>query len=238
MKTNFSPSQARETGLTRLDLVAVLAATGLIALLALPALAADRKGSQLAACFSNLRQLGQAYLTWGAKHKGQRPVRVPAPEGTLQYLKTGNTWKEYLFLREELGSPRVLACPADEGAQAARGWFPPSGELDFPSFSRLRDRAVSYFVGLDTHSGSPRAFLAGDRHMTTFGLSGCSSGINNAQVIRPTSPVQWTNAVHGLVGHILFNDGSVEQLSSRGLREAAGKVPDDNGSFHLLFPNQ
>ena len=52
---------ACEWGLTRLELVAVLASLALVAALAFPVLANTRQRSDRVVCISNLQRIGQAF---------------------------------------------------------------------------------------------------------------------------------------------------------------------------------
>jgi len=240
MKGGFTPHTGpHEDGLTRLDLIGILAALFLIVLLAAPGLAIDRRASDRAVCFNNLRQIGQAFLIWGASHDDQAPFRVPEPVGTQHVgpgYKLGSAWEESIFLREELGMPRVLACPADHRTQPAIDW----GDDSAYGFARLQDRAVSYFVGLEVHPGESQAVLSGDHNLETFGFGNCSSGVPVGRLLgisgRPGTGAPWTNAVHGIVGHLLFNDGSARLLSSEGSRSFLSKSATDNGTLHALLP--
>ena len=85
----------------------------------------------------------------------------------------------------------------------------------------------------------PRAILSGDRNIRWDAQNVlCGLGFGLAlSLTYPTSSVAWTNAIHGEMGNLLFEDGSVEQLSSMGLQRAAG-VPNqgDNGAHHFISP--
>ncbi|MCX6903288.1 MAG: hypothetical protein NTW03_07390 [Verrucomicrobia bacterium] len=50
------------------------------------------------------------------------------------------------------------------------------------------------------------------------------------------SAPMWTNALHGVTGNLVLNDGSVLQTSTAGLRTAAANASYNNGINHTLAP--
>ena len=154
-------------------------------------------------------------------------------------------------MKNELQSPKVLACPSDTNKRQATTFDQnPMSGLAHQSF---RNNAVSYWIGLDAivlgggASGkgfefSPSPALAGDRNLTPSGNSGCSSGVLGAELISAsvnpairTANTQWTAEIHKNTGNMLLVDGSVLQLSNRGLQRSMTEA-EDNGSVHILKP--
>src|SRR5205807_743242 len=143
----------------------------------------------------------------------------------------------------ELGTPKILVCPADKipgnNRVIAGNWSasdPVSGYLTVG----LRTRATSYTVGLDAFFDQPRSILSGDRNIRDSGLNGsCSSGVGDAHFLNLGSlstGLGWTNAIHFQSGNLLFYDGQVEQLSLPGFSKALNGpyfsppyVSSDNG---------
>jgi prepilin-type processing-associated H-X9-DG protein len=95
-------------------------------------------------------------------------------------------------------------------------------------------------LGLDAFPNQSRSLLAGDRNIRPSAVgAACSTGLDNVAAFNtpPTTNIGWTNALHGLDGNVLFHDGQVEQLSSRGLINALGAYgADDNGTSHYAIP--
>ena len=60
-------------GFTLIELLMVIALIGLLASLLLPALARARSRAHQAACLSNLRQIGIAFLLYTDEHEGRFP---------------------------------------------------------------------------------------------------------------------------------------------------------------------
>src|SRR5262249_42009544 len=102
-----------------------------------------------------------------------------------------------------------------------------------------QNQAESYFLGVDALPRESRSVLAGDGNIRAMpGSLGCSSGIAGIWgIFGPPWTTGWNDAVHGLLGNVLFHDGQVEQLSSSGLINAIGVLKgDENGSLHYVLP--
>jgi hypothetical protein len=160
-----------------------------------------------------------------------------------------NAWFQLSWISNELGSPKVLACPADKvkKARMADNWGAgPGGFLN----TAQRDNAVSYWVGADAGqiygTGGTRFAslekasshgLLGDRNIATTGRSGCSLPLNDiwAVATRPYTAAGWTNNIHEKRGNIALGDGSVSQTGYSQMTNIMAQA-DDNGSVHLIMP--
>ena len=233
---NTRPARAR-VAFTRVELCACLAAGALLVLFTLPALATSQSRGQVAQCLNNLRQMGRAVQMWASDFEGQTPWRTPVANGGLLpaagSLRAALAWSEYLFLSNQLSTPRILACPAERGKLIASDF----SELALnPLF---RNNAVSYLLNLETFVDDPQGLLFGDRNVQLTSAFNCSARVNNTLgFYLPTVANQgWTNAVHGLRGDIVLMDGSVSEASSDQLRAAMAQSRNDNGQYvHLLRP--
>src|SRR5262245_54571061 len=197
----MKPMKARESvseagGFTRLELVAVLAMTALLCLIALPLLAQSKPRSQFAVCFNNLRRVGQAFLLWSASHGEGNPWVVNAgPDGGTRNHPSGlynNIWFQFSWLSNELRTPKILACPSDDLGVVATEFSgaPKTGFLN----ASLRNVAVSYFLGLDAASHSPQSVLSGDWNIKIEpATGGCATGINPVYSVVVTANGGWTN---------------------------------------------
>ena len=225
-------------GFTRLELAAALAALVLLGLIALPLFAANRADSDRAGCFNNLRLVGRAVAMWGSERDDVPPwITFVSRGGTRPDnggFKPGNAWLEFTVLSNELVTPRILACPADEGVKVAAE-FSTAAPLGYLN-SSMRAQATSYFINMDNLGQVPLMAVTGDRNLRTQGVTSCSQGVNNADSISLSfgNHVLWTNAVHGLNGNILRADGRVEFVGLAGLKTALHWGQDDNSNHHLL----
>ena len=223
---------------TRVELVALLGAGGLLVCLSLPGLANQRGRFDRVGCVNNLRMIGQAFHAWGSDHGGQTPWRTPSTEdGTRGLAGAGNAWFQFMSLSNRLASPKLLICPADaaKSRSMATNWGLGSGGFLNVAY---RNNSLSYLVGLEAGADMPVALLSGDRDITSSGKSSCGTAqIANAwNVTQPMVNVpSWTGNVHELGGNVLLNDGRVLETTNAGLRYAF-KNSDVNGSSHFLFP--
>jgi type II secretory pathway pseudopilin PulG len=243
MKTNES---SKTHAFTRLELMMVLATLLLLATVAWPLLAGNKLRSEQVACLSNLRQIGHAVHLWGNDHGDRTPWFTPESEGgtrgTTNPLKE-NAWFQIAALSNELVTPKILVCPGDQGLGPARkmaesfSFDPVNGGFFTPGY---RSASLSYLVGLHAYSTMPRSILSGDRNIRWDNVNnGCALGFNTTLlVVVPPADVFWTNAVHGVIGNVLFMDGTAEEVSIRGLQRAmADPYEGDNGNHHFLAPN-
>jgi len=116
-----------EHGLTRLELLAILSALGLLALVAAPALAGSKPRSDAALCANNLRQLGSAALSYSLEHGGFPP-------------RTTNWWPQ--LLQRYYGELDLLRCPADPVPASS---YQPEVLTNLPPASASR-APRSYFI--------------------------------------------------------------------------------------------
>jgi hypothetical protein len=222
---------------TRVELLATVVALVLLGALAAPLLGGTRAAGKEISCFNNLRQIGRGVNTWGAEHEGRPPWLTFQSEGGSRPntgVGAGNAWFQYLVLSNQLGTPRILACPADTTVRGANSW----GEFASASF---RGNAASYSIGLHATPDDPRALVAADYNLRVSGV-GTSCGpaaINNVAFLQivglPDPNIGWTNGLHYPFGHLLKNDGSVELTTSRRLAASlAEEGLGDSSNIHLL----
>lgn len=228
---------------TRLECAAVVAALGLLGVLALPLFAVTRADSDRTGCFNNLRQLGHAAEVWADHHTGNFPWLTTTTDGGTRPdsgLKTSLAWVEFTSLTNELPGPRVLACPADRTAKVAAHWGNTANGL---ANTGMRNAAVSYFLSFHGRTELRRSVIAGDRDFNPSSTSPTTCGVGFAtNTFRLSSqfgvPIRWTNAVHGFAGHLLLADGSVDFVNSARLENIllGTEVPNDSASIHLIYP--
>jgi type II secretory pathway pseudopilin PulG len=230
----FKPASRRHA-FTRLELLACLAGVALLVALALPALATSQSRSQVAQCLNNLRLIGRGVQMWGADHVNQPPWRTPISQGGsfIPTTKPGNAWFEYSYLSNELVTPRILACPADDGLAVASTW---NQYVSAP----FRNFATSYTLSMHTLTEFSVSPLSTDRNIRfSAGVGLCSfASVANVVTIDPLdSSVAWTNGVHGVQGNLVLVDGTALTITDQELREAFVASKNENGvPGHLLRP--
>ena len=243
----------RKQAFTLGELLAVLAACALLMAVVWPALANPRERSNRVQCLSNLRSIGQALQQWGVEHEGRLPWRTPWCEGgtmlgpgdcigTQPVWAVGgvynNCWFQWLWISNELRTPKILSCPSDSQKRTSSAWgAEPDGFLS----ASMRNAAVSYFVGLDVFANDRAGLVTGDRNVRfTISAGTCSSGITyNGSLFAGPPLTGIGGGLHTDAGNFLYSDGSAQELSSQGFggRWNANNAAQDNGSAHFLTPN-
>jgi hypothetical protein len=189
---------------TRKELLVVLIAAGLLASVAAIVLRKAALRSRNICCNCNLKQIGLGFRTWEIDHTNLYPMAVSTNfGGTLECVGTGETFRHFEIMSNELSTPRVLVCPSDSRrpAQSFGAGFANSN--------------LSYFVGIVSNSDNPQMFLSGDRSPT--GGVRLASGIME---LSTNGLAGWGADIHKGCGNIALADGSVQGFSTLGLREA------------------
>ena len=200
MKLRFS--NQRSHALTLVEVLVVIVLLLVVAALLLPALAkAKIRGGPN--CVNNLKQIGLAYRIWAGDNNGKYPMQVSVTNGGTMELANGrNAWINLFVMSNELSTPKLLYCPADNNHVRATNFT-----TDF------NNSKISYFVGLDANTNSPQVFLSGDDNFAIGGVP-VKSGLLE---LSTNAPISWTAARHKFVGNIGLADGSVQMVSNSGL---------------------
>ena len=92
----------------------------------LPALTRAKGKAQSVSCRNNMKQIGLSFRTWAIDHDGNFPFNLSTNKGgTLELCMPGtdrfdrNSAVHFQVLSNELGSPKILLCPADTKKQPA-----------------------------------------------------------------------------------------------------------------------
>ncbi len=206
-------------GFTLVALLVIVAVLAILAAILLPALAKARQKARRINCVNNLKQDGLAFRIWEGDHNDQLPMNVPAAIGGTKEFDTGaDTFRHFQVMSNELSTPKILVCPADTRTVAN-------------NFARLKNRNVSYFVGLEAGDEFPQRFLAGDRNIT-----GAEAPQNGILKLVPGGPAAWTSAMHVKQGNVALADGSVQEFSNAGLRNALRNSGNPTNTWHIALP--
>lgn len=180
----------------------VLAVFGLLAGLLLPALAANKVRVQRLACLNNVRQTSFGFRVWAYHNADQYPWNLPATQGGTS---NAPDWADHFRVcSNELGTLRILRCPADATRKTATHWGRASGEAN-----------ISYFVGTTACEKQPQSLLLGDSHVT-----GDGNGLELVWRKLAGSPIDaaWTPKRHFREGNLALAEGSVHPTKTETLR--------------------
>lgn len=183
---------------TRVELLLVIAVVAVMAALFLPAKQHAKEKARRLQCVDNLKQLGLSFRTREINGgNGSFSQASTNQEAALPLSTSGEAFRYFQVMSNELGAPKLLVCPADVRMPAK----------DFgPGFSNTN---LSSFVNLDANERYPRLFLYGDRNLTN-GLP----LLQGILVLMPNRPVGWTPELHNCQGNIAMADGSVSGFSN------------------------
>jgi type II secretory pathway pseudopilin PulG len=213
---NSTPRHFTRQGFTLVGLLIIIAVLGILAAMLIPALVSAKGKSKRIQCVNNLKQDGLAFRLWEGDNGDKYPMAVSTNKGgTMEYAEGGNTFRHFQVMSNELNTPKILVCPADDRTAAA-------------SFARLKNQNVSYFVGLDATDVRPQMLLTGDRNVT----NGIAPEHSILKLV-PDQPAGWTEALHNRVGNIGLADGSVQQVSIPGLQQMLKHTGDSTNRVAL-----
>lgn len=185
---------------TLLELLVVIAIIGILAALLLPALQKTLVKARQTWCASNLRQLGIGLSGFAHDHQNQFPQQAARLVGGAAEAARSNLFLDGRFtasvqvfgiLSNELGSPKILGCPATRRAPV--------------NFARIAPSELGYGLGMAAVLGDPLSVLAIDRNVD---LARTRVATNRAGA-RPAE-IAWTPERHGNRGNALFGDAHVE----------------------------
>jgi competence protein ComGC len=198
-------SKIKNHGLTLLEVLVIISVLALIAVLSIPPLTASRIEAERISCVSGLKEISFATRVWEGNHNDQYPMAVSCTNGgAMEQAATGNVAAAFQVMSNELVTPQYLLCPAD------------SDRLPSKSFSTgFSANNISYFIGVSANERDPQMLLVGDDNFEIDGVP-VKSGILE---LTTNNPVFWTNTRHKIGGNVAITDGSVQQLSTKGLQD-------------------
>jgi len=210
---------ARHNGFSVVELLVIVLVLVLIVAFLLPAIS-HQKAAWRMECRNNLKQIGIGFKTWALDSYDNYHFQRPAKQGgTLEAFAAGDSYRHFLWMSNQLATPKAVVCPADVRKPA---------KTFTNSFSNVN---VSYFVGQDANDNFPQMLLSGDRNLTNGPLRP-----NRILELTTNSVVGWTEKMHNREGNILLGDGSVQQFSTSGLRAYLLKDGLFNGTNRLSLP--
>jgi len=197
-------SPKTNSGLTLVELLLVVVVLVVLFVMLIPSPRYGKHAALSVYCKENLKQTGLAYRIWADDNGGKYPMELSKMNGgTLELMGTADAWQTYQVMSNELSTPKVLFCPADEERQ-----------MYATNFSTDLQGKISYFIGLDAGTNRPQSFLSGDDNFEIAGQP-VKSGLLS---LWTNDPVSWAATRHMHSGNLGLGDGSVQCSTSSGLR--------------------
>lgn len=224
-----SRTRSRSDAFTRVELLVLITLLGGLAMITLPLWAGPRPQQDFAVCRNNLRQIGQAFLSFADAHGDKFPPSLRRSEGGSQL--DGTVAALFRPLSNYLSSPRLLNCPG-------------STRKNSSSFETLSDANVSYLYGAHAAPDRSQEILSGDSDLTGGSQAICSFLGNqtvtsfDGSIGHPeTFSISWVSLNHVASGNLLLSDGSVTGGNTVHLkRVAADSAREGSRSVHILNP--
>ncbi len=265
MQPNYKRA-GRLAGFTRNELIVVLACVAVIVGLLVPAMSKPKRGRAWLRCMRNRKQIGLAFRIFANDNDDKYPFSV---EGLRLYdqdpkvrWKGGNplvynnmeteTWHHIQVLSNELASAKVLICPEDRSRRDNEAIDFLQNEDSFAAVGR-RNKALSYFVGLNANETRPNEILGGDRNIAGPSSMGPALdeskpaipggvhqfGPNNSAGARRRWSSHKNNRLHEQGGYIFLADGSVQRVSGEKLEDQLelSRASYGTNAWLFSFPN-
>ncbi len=199
----MKPHHARRRigGFTVIEGLVCVVVLFILAGLLLPAMANRGSKSNRITCVSNLKQIGLAFRMWSNDHGEKFPWEITSKgnnDGTKEFAKTGEVWRHFQAVSNEVNTPKVFVCGNDGERKRVANWD------SFTNNSHL-----SYFIGLDAKSSQPQTILSGDRNIAIS-----KKLLTGLVTLTTNTSLEWTTSIHNKNGNIALADGSASQAST------------------------
>lgn len=208
MSPRTSSSKLSNCAFTIIELILIVVSLTLLILLMTFGLPNARRAASLKTCANNLRQIGLAFRTFCIDSSDSFGMHVPEASGGSDEAKyTGELFRHFQVMSNELGACGMLVCPTDNRRPAA-------------AFTNgFSNTNISYFVGIDASDWNPYMFLCGDRNVTN-GLP----LTNSILTLTTNRPSGWTVGLHNRCGNVLLASGEVLRFNSALLNAALAQT--------------
>jgi competence protein ComGC len=198
MRGDASRDGRKSAAFTLIELAVILLVLAVLLFLLIPELKTAKRRALHTQCASNLKWVGLAYRTYLPSDSDRYPQAVDVKfGGSQEWIIAGEVFRHFAVMSNELISPKVLLCPADNKRQASASFG-----------SCFSNTNISYLVGLDARDISPESFLSGDRNVVLNSKSPMPGML--ILTPNPLTPISWSKDLHVSCGNVGLADGSVQ----------------------------
>ncbi len=220
-------SRKSRSAFTLIELLVVIFTVAIIAALVIPLLTVrvydEHHGIR---CVNNIKQISIGFRLWANDNDDRFPWMVDPKDGGAKGL---GIERQFLVASNEIGAPKVCACPLDSERSAASNW---------DMFASNVTKHLSYFYSPDAISGQPDMILIGDRN-----IDGRPKTVSKSEVrtLNRDPYPKWDKTIHQDGGNIGLSDGSVMQANNITLArqfEAEFKSMETNNltTIRIVYP--
>jgi hypothetical protein len=214
-------SYPRNRGLTLFETVIVVFALVVIIAILFPRPTNAHANGPRIHCMNNLKQLGLAFRIWSGDNNDKYPMAVSVTNGgAMEAIQGGAPLVVFQVMSNELSTPKILFCPADDKHDYATNFGP-----------SLSAQNVSYFANSDISNEFSAGFASGDDNLETNSFP-LKSGIS---LVLSNTPLGWTAARHKSAGNLMMADGSGQSMNNSGLTQWLLST-NVSTPFHLAIP--
>jgi len=186
---------------TLIELLVVIFTVAVIAALLLPLLTVRvYDGHPRIRCLINIKQISLGFRIWAIDNDDRFPWIVDPKDGGAKGL---GIERQFLVASNEIGSPKICACPLDSERSAAFKW---------DMFASNVTKHLSYFCSPDAISGQPDMILIGDRN-----IDGRPKTVSKSEVrtLNRDPYPKWDKTIHQDSGNIGLSDGCGLQVNNK-----------------------
>jgi prepilin-type processing-associated H-X9-DG protein len=219
MKLQKTFSVGRNSALTLIEILVIVAVLIMLIALFIPRLKKAQLRADRIQCNNNLKQIGLAFRVWEGDNHDRYPMAVSETNGgTMECVVGLNAFRHFQVMSNELSTPWVLTCPSDRDTNHLLATtFDTLEHSDRVRF--LNNSNLSFFVGVEANETNPQMILSGDGNITN------ATPVRNGLLSLTTNdPAGFTSELHNGVGNVTLADGSVQGVSMSGLRQAAANT--------------